>query len=330
MNVGEEVIGPSDRHFLIEAANEMRMLDHLAYSEEFVLNAQLLCAGLSENLRRRLIAFRRFGHPSGGLLIRGVPVGDIPDTPESLGPHRGTRQAIAAMSVLLANLGEQFGFRPELGGAIVQDVIPIADFEADQISLGSTVDLETHTEMAFSPFRSDYVALLCIRQDHACTAGTTLSSIDAMLPLLDPEAVVLLREPRFRTKVDKSFLLGTPTRGDVWIDSISPLDGPAERPWLRVDFAETDGKDVAAKGALDALRKAAAQIRLVLRLEVGDMLLIDNHRALHGRTPFVPRYDGRDRWLLRSFLTKDLRRSEIARPRDGRIVEPDYSAIDRD
>jgi L-asparagine oxygenase len=80
--------------------------------------------------------------------------------------------------------------------------------------------------------------------------------------------------------------------------------------------------------ALDLLGETAAQVQTVLRLEPGDLLVIDNNRAVHGRTRFTPRYDGLDRWLLRSFITKDLRRSESARPGDSRIVEPgDYTAL---
>ena len=59
-------------------------------------------------------------------------------------------------------------------------------------------------------------------------------------------------------------------------------------------------------------------------LRPGDLLLTDNHFAFHARTPFVPRYDGFDRWLMRAFLTKDLARSAVNRPGDGRIVDKDY------
>jgi L-asparagine oxygenase len=36
------------------------------------------------------------------------------------------------------------------------------------------------------------------------------------------------------------------------------------------------------------------------------LLIIDNRRAVHGRTAFTPRYDGRDRWLKRAYLVSDL------------------------
>lgn len=316
-----------DRARLKQASREVAAHEVVTDTESFVLEAQLCVARLSLGLRRTLLTFRRFGDTSGGLLVRSIPLGQVPPTPAKAQP-RGlvTSEAAAAMSVLLAGLGEQYGFRPEFGGRIIQNVLPVRGFETEQISLGSTVDLECHVEMAFSAYRSDYVALLCLRQDHNGVAGTTISSIDGMLPILDPAVIRTLRQPRFRTRVDASFRAGDDLPGDVWVDPICVLDGPPERPHLRVDFAETEGTDQTAQVALRALRAAADRTRIVVQLRAGDLLIVDNHRALHGRTPFKPRYDGADRWLLRSFVTKDLRRSERVRHADTRIVEADYLA----
>jgi L-asparagine oxygenase len=106
---------------------------------------------------------------------------------------------------------------------------------------------------------------------------------------------------------------------------VTVFDGPRDRPHLRVDFAETRGVDPAAQAALDELSAVATRERLVVHLEEGDLLVVDNRRAVHGRTRFKPRHDNMDRWLLRAFLTRDLMRSESVRPGDGRIVEPDYA-----
>ena len=93
---------------------------------------------------------------------------------------------------------------------------------------------------------------------------------------------------------------------------------------LELPFHE--GVDEPARRALSEMRTAATQARSAVFHEPGDLLIVDNHRALHGRKPFAPRYDGADRWLLRSFVTKDLRPSEAWRPSDGRIVEPEYGS----
>jgi alpha-ketoglutarate-dependent taurine dioxygenase len=40
-------------------------------------------------------------------------------------------------------------------------------------------------------------------------------------------------------------------------------------------------------------------------LRPGEMILIDNGRAVHGRRPFKPTYSGRDRWLKRVNVAKE-------------------------
>jgi alpha-ketoglutarate-dependent taurine dioxygenase len=71
--------------------------------------------------------------------------------------------------------------------------------------------------------------------------------------------------------------------------------------------------DDEAKAALEELHR---QVNLNLSqvvLERGDLLLIDNFRAVHGRRAFPARFDGRDRWLIRSYLVRDLRRLRALR-----------------
>ena len=53
-------------------------------------------------------------------------------------------------------------------------------------------------------------------------------------------------------------------------------------------------------------------------LEPGDLLVVDNAVAVHGRSPFRARFDGTDRWLQRSFVVGDLAPS--AGERIGRVI----------
>ena len=100
--------------------------------------------------------------------------------------HYLTATAIASlpgvMSILLALLGEQIGYRPEMGGRPVPDAMPVRGYQLEQVSTGALVDLLTHVEMAFSEWRSDFVALLNLRADDEGVSGTTLSSIDPHSP----------------------------------------------------------------------------------------------------------------------------------------------------
>jgi L-asparagine oxygenase len=319
-------LSEADRAAVWEAVGELARFDPASDPETFAAEAQLRSAALSEPLRRGLQRFRRRGNSFGGLLVRGLPIGPIPDTPASADEAVGIKlPAAATLAVFAGAMGDQYGFRPELGGNVVQDVLPVAGLEQTQTSVSSDVRLKDHVEMAFSEYRSDYVGLLCIRADHEHLAGTTLSCVDQIMPLLESQTIATLGQERFKTTVDESFLRGVGAAEQIWIGPIQILGGRAERPTLRADFAETVGLDPEAERALERLQAVARKVTSTIMLDVGDLLLIDNHRAFHGRTSFNARGDGRDRWLLRTFITKDLRRSEAVRPGDGRIVDSDFA-----
>ncbi|MGH3157019.1 MAG: TauD/TfdA family dioxygenase, partial [Streptosporangiaceae bacterium] len=66
---------------------------------------------------------------------------------------------------------------------------------------------------------------------------------------------------------------------------------------------------------------AALEARLTeVVLRPGDVLFIDNFRTVHGRRPFRARYDGKDRWLKRINITRDLRKSRAHRLASGSRV----------
>ena len=308
-------------------AEELAMYDPVTETDEYVLAAQLQSAHLSERVRRAAARFRRSGDTSGGLLIRNLPVDPLPPTPDHADFGRGIHlPAARVFSLASALFGDQFGFQPELAGHIIQDIIPVSGFEDTQQSISSRALLELHCETVFTDNRADVIALLCLRPDPERIAGTVLTSTAMLLPLLEPKTVTVLSEPRFSTTVDGSFLRGAKIDHPIVIGPIRVLDGSPLRPRIRCDFAETKGLDPEAQDALDALYKAATDSILEVRLEAGDMLLIDNHDAFHGRTSFRRRGNGEDRWLLRTFITRDISRSRVHRPGDLRIVDTDYAA----
>jgi L-asparagine oxygenase len=48
-------------------------------------------------------------------------------------------------------------------------------------------------------------------------------------------------------------------------------------------------------------------------LHPGDLLIVDNMLAVHGRSEFKARHDGTDRWLKKAIVTRDLRASRHLR-----------------
>jgi len=93
------------------------------------------------------------------------------------------------------------------------------------------------------------------------------------------------------------------------------LSGNPDAPFVRLDpaFMQRDLDDPSAERALDTIIHAIdGQIRDVV-LAPGELLIIDNKRAVHGRRPCKARHDGTDRWLRRINITADLRQSEDRR-----------------
>lgn len=323
----EITLTSGEQDLLRELAAELATFDPVAEVDEYVMTAQLQAARLPERIRRTAARFRRDGDYTGGLLLRNLPVDPLPPTPDHADYGSGIQlPAARVFSVASALFGDQFGFQPELAGHIIQDILPVSGFEDTQQSISSRALLELHCETVFTENRADYIGLLCLRPDPDREAGTVLVSTSMLLPLLREKTVAVLSEPRFSTTVDGSFLRGSGLDHPIVIGPIQVLSGSPARPRIRCDFAETRGLDSEAQDALDELYEVGSANLAEVRLEAGDMLLIDNHDTFHGRTSFRRYGNGEDRWLLRTFITRDLSRSRAHRPGDGRIVDTDYAA----
>jgi len=303
--------------------------------ERFLLDCAVLAHSLPERLRAELCRFR-LDEPAGALIVSGLPVDDdalgatpgswiTESRPEASRPHE------TYLMLCCSLLGEVFGWRLDRAGQLVHDVVPVAGRELEQSGSSSDVDLLWHTEEAFHPLRGDYVALLCLRNpDRTPTTVATVHGDD-----LSAEHLQTLREPRFTILPESAFeadeaesamsvgekRLYQNARRQLDRQSQAPepvalLYGDPETPYLRVDPAymplPVPGDPVATE-AFAALAGVIERNHQPVVLEPGDLAIIDNARAVHGRRPFRARYDGRDRWLKRCSVTRDLRRSREAR-----------------
>jgi alpha-ketoglutarate-dependent taurine dioxygenase len=95
---------------------------------------------------------------------------------------------------------------------------------------------------------------------------------------------------------------------------VAVLSGPSDAPYIRIDPYFMDAAEGAsAQRAFDELVKEIDGNIQELVLAPGDTCFIDNFRAVHGRKPFKAKYNGRDRWLKRINITRDLRKSRAFR-----------------
>jgi len=258
---------------------------------------------------------------SGFLLLRNIDIGNIPPTPSS--PSIATSKDLHTEFVLLSIarcLGQPIGYLPEHNGSLVQNIVPVRGTEGSQISTSSRVELQFHTETAFHPHRPRYLLLLCLRGDPQ--AGTLVASVYDIVERLAQSDLEALRQKRFRTAVDESFLNGA----SPGLGLAQPILFGCESDLTFIYDADLMvGIDSEAQDVLERLAIAVRESSRSVFLDAGDLLIVDNNVAVHGRTPFVARFDGTDRWIQRTFVVSDL--SPSASDRAGRIITSTFSGL---
>jgi L-asparagine oxygenase len=195
---------------------------------------------------------------------------------------------------------EMVAYEAEGYGRLFQDVVPTQSMAEQQTSLGSRKELEIHTEQAFSELRPDFISLACLRGDsHALTYVLPVTKI---VEAMDSEDIALLRQPLWNTGVDLSFKLGGYEfiEGDIR-GPMPILTGSSDDPRLRFDQDLMFGLEERAHGLVGKIVDIYYQSRYEHCLLPGEIMWVDNRRAVHGRSPFFPRYDGKDRFLVRCF-----------------------------
>ncbi|MFD0568255.1 TauD/TfdA family dioxygenase [Kitasatospora gansuensis] len=289
-------------------------------SPEWVARARDAWDDLPAPLRREVRRFRRHSGPHGTLVIGGLPVdrAGLPATPTVLGSvQREATVSAALLTMVACGLGDPLAYLAEKTGALVQDVVPVPGQETFHGNAGS-VPLSFHTENGFHPHPPDYVVFLCLRADHDRIAGMRVAGIRQALPLLTPASRQALFAPEFITTPPPSF--GPDAATSEPVEPRPVLSGAADDPDIRMAQLVTTPITPRATAALAEFGRACEARARTLRLTPGDLVILDNRVTVHGRTAFRPRYDGADRWLQRTYVTTDLRRSRDHRPDDGHVL----------
>jgi hypothetical protein len=237
---------------------------------------------------------------SGAVVLRGLRAADMPlgPTPPSWSeaPRDATPHWDATLLLVASVLGCPFGWEGQQDGRIVHDIVPAKGHEHEQTGASSSVVLSAHTEDAFHPGRANVLLLACLRNHD--DVPTSLASV---------------RHARL-SAVERA-LLERPTLPILPDDSYDESDGPAAASppevatlWdgddglrIRYDPAYTplQRADDDYRAAYDWLSEELERVAVDVPLGAGEVLVVDNDVAVHGRRPFQARYDGTDRWLKR-------------------------------
>lgn len=289
-------------------------------------NGRIPVASVPADLRAFLQEFSANPPRSGFALIRGIEIDALPATPQTRSEQSPIGHNTSGNLLLAAEmLGSMTGYADEKNGALVHEVHPVRGEETRIENTGS-VNFGFHTENAHHPLRPDFLGLLCLRQDHDRIGVTRVSSIRDAVSDLSPQTIAVLRAPRFRSLYPTSFTRGA--SGERPSSAPHPIiSGEAPDYFMRFDLDNTYALDDDGKAALEELNSALDHNRREVLLEPGDLAVINNHVAAHGRSGFTPRYDGQDRWLRRFYSLRaipDRVRGMMPMPR----VLPPLSQLD--
>lgn len=336
------------QQYIIELTNEENnVLLDLAFqiTANPSKNTELFCrqtkecsANVPQRIKNALSDFAKKGTETGFLLIKNISFVNIapglpypismtlPKTPDNNNSKTGEKTLLAHIQSILINvIAEMISYEAEGCGGLFQDIVPVKKMENEQVSVGSNTELEIHTEQVFSKLRPDILSLACIRGDPL--AQTYVLPVQCILENMNDNEREMLRLPLWKTGVDLSFKLN----GNDFIEGdvrgpFPIISGDNKDPKLLFDqdlmFGVNEYADNLIKKIVDIYYKYRSQHNL----QNGEIILIDNIRAVHGRSPFYPKYDGNDRFLIRCFAVYDYDISRYAR-RDGdlRMVSAIYS-----
>ena len=290
--------------------------------EEFCKEAKELSEQIPKRIREHLIEFAEKGSQTGYLLIQTNSKNDVL-TPVNNRLQVGENTELAKIqAILIHSISEMIAYEAEGFGHLFQDVVPVKSMSHEQTSVGSNTELEIHTEQAFSKLRPDILCLACLRGD--LNALTYILPLHKIMDQMTTEEKRLLREQSWKIGVDLSFKLHGKEFAEGEIRGpISIIYGDENDPHLTFDQDLMFSFNETGEYLLKKIENIYYKDRIQHNLTPGEIILIDNRRAVHGRSPFFPKYDGNDRFLIRCFSTFDYEKSAFART--GRMVNAVYS-----
>lgn len=250
--------------------------------------------------------------------LSGIPIdANLPETPGiDHSQLKDSKQTFISEGLLVAaslRLGVPYSFKAEFNNQLIHQVRPVQEKKDSSTSLGSEKNLGFHQEVGFSELKPDFIFLLGLRRgDQVQPTYTQLFFNKDIADALDhqnQEFVSTLQKPLFRIHPTPAF-----NRDGLSDTTYSPLIKKDRLGHYDISYMANAFIDVAKDHpkALDALEalKNICETGYSVKVEIlpGDMVLVNNKKTLHARTPFNPQFENPFslRWLQRIYVKKNL------------------------
>ena len=246
--------------------------------------------------------------------LSGIPIDDqLPETPGiDHATLEHTKKTFISEGLLLSaslKLGTPYSFKAEFNNQLIHQVRPVQEKKDSSTSLGSEQNLGFHQEVGFSEFKPDFILLLGLRRGNQATpAYTQLFFNEAITETLEhqnPDFIRTLQQPLFLIHPTPAFsgtgLLSESTNALITKDRLGHYD---------IAYMANAIIDTITPEAADALKAlqdiCASGYSERVEIQEGDILIINNKRTLHARTPFTPQFADTFslRWLQRAYVRK--------------------------
>jgi hypothetical protein len=261
--------------------------------------------------------FATFAHGAGPafLLVRGLhdddAIGPTPAHWRDKATDTAAQRMEAKQFALCSLIGTPLALSTCQAGHMVQEVVPIAGYEKQLFGNSSDTVLYWHTEDAFLDGPARWLHLACVRNLEQVPTRLSAPDLDAL-----PEDVLdVLGQPRFGFLPDVSHMIVPQgAKDDAAQQGMAAVNAkPTPSPLVTASkghrkllydepYLADLSHDPEAKVAFGVLKDAIDSAAFDLVLQPGDLLFIDNHRAVHARGRWKARYDGQDRWLKRIYI----------------------------
>lgn len=270
-------------------------------------------------LDRTLLAARRTmpsltGSLAGGgpvrlpvRVVRGLPVDPSPPaTPYdgAIDPAASSRSIINLHAVAAVLRLHPIAYAGE-NASVLHAVCPVRAAVGEVSSHGFDTALPCHTDYADRPIdvaaagQSPAASALIFAIERAELAiPMECVPVRRLLETLTPEQIRIGTRAEFAVRAPAIFHGGQATHTRC-------LFLPDGR--CRLNLGRMTGLTARAARLLNDLRAILADGALMTRIPVrrGDVVVIDNHRAIHRRAAFTPRWDGTDRYFIRVSAVSD-------------------------